>query len=113
MFKKEEEMKMNYMFLELEKGEQYVLGETFVSPNSGVLINGTPFINPDYGVIFLLDREKKSVIVVHNKDIDIDAIEKTVISKNLTVVTIKDGWDFSINGKVFIVKDGKILSTEE
>ena len=104
---------MNYMFLELEKGEQYVLGETFVSPNSGTLINGVPFINPDYGVIFLPDGEKKSVIVVHNKDVDIDAIEKTVISKNLTIIVLKDGWDFSVNGNVFILKDDKILATDE
>lgn len=104
---------MNYMFVELTKGEQYAFGETFVSPNSGTLINGVPFINPDYGVIFLPDKDKKSVIIAHNKDTNIDAIEKTIISKNLTVVILKDGWDFSINGRTFIVKDDKILSTEE
>ncbi len=104
---------MNYMFLKLNRGEQYSLGETFVSPNSGILINGVPFINPDYGIIFMPEKDKKSVVVIHNNDANIDALEKHIISKNITIIVLKDGWDFSVNGNVFIVKDGKILSTEE
>lgn len=77
-------------------------------PTDGILVKGVPKRGLD--TIIIDERDDfYTLIVVHNVNVHIDAKRFVRLNRNMTAIILKDGEDFSVQGRNFFVKERRVF----